>query len=131
MPNEWVEFDGETFLMRAFGASVMYRLPAASFAMSTGPANCAAAASPPSPLKPDAPAMDVIMPTGDTIRIRWLAESAIYKFPWASRKSPPGAHNCAEVAGPPSPFGAPAVLQTEELSATVLIRPSAVTWRTR
>src|SRR5262249_27669828 len=104
--------------------------PFPSRATSVGPANCADVAGPPSPLKPTTPlpATLVMMPDGEITRIRWLTESATYRFPPELRAMPSGPHNCAERAGPPSPFGAPGVRQSGDTPAIVWISPSGVTF---
>src|SRR5579863_942934 len=49
------------------------------------------------------PAKVLMMPLGDTIRMRLFKESAIYTFPAASTAIPTGRFNCAFTAGPLSP----------------------------
>ena len=47
--------------------------------------------------------MVVMVPFGDTMRMRLLVRSAIYRFPAASTATPCGLWSIALVAGPPSP----------------------------
>ena len=67
--------------------------------------SAAEVAGPPSPEKPwvPLPATVVMIPLGDTFRIRLLMVSAMKRFPEASTATPLGKLNDAEVAGPPSP----------------------------
>src|SRR5437016_592387 len=82
----------------------MYRLPASSTATPNGPFNWAPVADPLSPLKPCAPlpATVVITPL-ETVRMRLLPQSAMYRLPAASTATAVGENNCALVAGPASP----------------------------
>ena len=82
--------------------------------------NCAAVAGPPSPAKPwtPVPATVVIVPDGDTLRMRWLFESGMRKPPSPVDTTPLGMLIAAAVAGPPSP-PYPCV----PLPATVVIVP--------
>jgi hypothetical protein len=77
----------DTFRMRLLEASAKKRFPEASTAMVVGSHNDAAVAGPPSPEKPwvPLPATVVIIPPTDTFRIRLLLESAMKRFPEASR----------------------------------------------
>jgi hypothetical protein len=112
---------------RWFPESGKRMLPSGSVAMPRGAAICAAEASPPSPEKPNVPvpATVVIIPFGETRRIRWLLVSASTMLPSGSSATPCTRFSCALVAGPPSPEN-----PEEAVPATVVIRPSAVTRRT-
>ena len=70
---------GDTFRMRLLRMSAMYRLPAPSTATSYGSDSWAEVASPPSPLKPDAPlpATVLITPAAVILRMRWFPTSAM------------------------------------------------------
>ena len=49
------------------------------------------------------PATVVMIPLGETLRMRWLSVSAMNRLPAPSIARPPGSFSCALVAGPPSP----------------------------
>src|ERR1035438_3963196 len=91
--------------MRPLYVSAMYRLPAASKAMPEGLYSPALVAGPVSPLKPPVPfpATVVITPL-ETLRMRLLPESAIYRSPAESTTTPEGWFSWAPVAGPSSPL---------------------------
>ena len=84
-----------------------------------GKSNWALVAGPLSPLKPCVPfpATVVITPL-ETLRMRWLEASAMYRLPAAVHGDTVGVINCAPVAGPLSPLK-PCV----PLPATVVITP--------
>src|SRR4051812_48211415 len=99
--------------------------------------NCAALAGPPSPHGSveaghfdEVPATVLIVPVGDTRRIRAPSLSAIRSPPSAVATTPPGPSMNADVAGPPSPHGG---WTGEQLPppATVLIVPLEATRRIR
>src|SRR5665213_2281490 len=103
---------GDTFRIRSLPESAMKRLPEASTATLVGVFRDAAVARPPSPENPPqaanvhtgpVPATVVIMPPGDTFRIRLFQLSAMNRLPEASTATPSGRFNDAAVAGPPSP----------------------------
>src|SRR6266404_5481246 len=83
----------------------MKRFPEASTATAAGWHSDAEVACPPSPEKPDfpLPATVVITPFGEILRIRWLNESAMKRFPEASGTTAARLLKDAAVAGPPSP----------------------------
>jgi hypothetical protein len=87
-------------------------------------------AAPPSPLYVvlPVPAMVDIIPVEIvTLRIRWLLESEIYKFPAESRYTSKGPFNPADVAAPPSPEN-----PLDPVPANVVMMPvDAVTLRIR
>src|SRR5437667_6893 len=98
--------------------------------MPDGQVRLAFVAAPPSPAKVGLPlpATVVMIPVAAaTLRIRWLAESAMYRLPLASSAMPDGPLRLAFVAAPPSPakLGLP-------LPATVVMIPvAAATLRIR
>src|ERR1039457_1120884 len=104
----------------------MYRLPAESAATANGSESDALIAGPPSPAKVAVPlpAIVVIVPP-ETLRMRLLEESAMYRLPAESIATPSGTFSAALVADPPSPEN-PAV----PLPATVVILPPD-TFKTR
>ncbi len=123
---------GETLRMRPLLESAMKTFPLASTAMSSGPANAAFVAGPPSPNQQQPcplPAIVVINPSTPTFRMRKLEASMRYRFPAASTATLVGSFNCAVVAGPPSPENPPLPLPPPP--ATVWMIPSGETRRTR
>src|SRR6185437_9760153 len=120
-----------TLRTRLFVVSAMNRLPPESSATSVGLLRPALVAGPLSPEKPATPfpATVLMMPSGVTLRMRWLPVSAMYRLPEESTANPACAlerFKAALVAAPPSPEK-PFVL----LPATVLIAPAAVILRIR
>ena len=94
-----------TLRMRLLPESTMYRLPAVSIATSDGPLNCAAVASPLSPLDPSTPvpATVLMMPVvAVTLRMTWPLNSAMYRLPTLSTAMPYGLLIWAALASPPS-----------------------------
>jgi hypothetical protein len=112
----------DTFLMRS--TFTMKRFPEASTAILVGRArlNDAEVAGPPSPELPGVPlpATVVMIPPGDTFRIRALPKSAMKRLPEASTPTPVGRFNNAEAAGPPSPEYPPRPRPGFPLPATVV-----------
>src|ERR1039457_6435691 len=81
----------ETLRTREFQASAMYRLPAASTATPEGQYNWARVAGPLSPLKPAVPLpATVVITPFETLRMRWLYWSAMYRSPAESTATPAG-----------------------------------------
>ena len=80
-------------------------LPAPSTATPLGLFSWAAVAGPPSPLNPASPVPAAVLmtPAESTLRIRWLAVSAMKRLPAPSAATPLGNLSRAEVAGPLSP----------------------------
>src|SRR5664280_1894343 len=77
--------------------------------MPVGPNNDALVAGILAPLKQHVPfPATVVITPPDTLRMRALPESAMYRLPAESTARPPGLFNCALVAGPLSPLN-PAV----------------------
>ncbi len=69
--------------------SAMYRLPAESTATPAGPANAALVAGPLSPLKPHVPfPATVVITPFETLRMRPLSKSAMYRLPAESTATP-------------------------------------------
>ena len=95
----------ETFRIRLLSWSPMKRFPEASTEIPRGKDSDADVANPPSPENPwfPLPAMVVMMPLVETLRIRLLKVSAMKRLPEASTVTPNGRAKEAEVAGPPSP----------------------------
>src|SRR6266850_1744648 len=99
-------------------------------------------AGPPSPtvlfgipdpqFRPD-PATVVMIPSGVTLRTRWLQLSPMYSEPSGPSATPPGWLNLAWSAGPPSPENAPKLLGSGAgpLPAAVRRIPSGPIVRTR
>src|SRR5262245_12546533 len=116
----------DTRRTRKLPVSAITRPPSAVGPTAYGRLICAAVAGPPSPENPrvPVPATVVIVPLGDTRRIRELPVSAIRNPPAGSAATPLGAEIAAAVAGPPSPEN-PDV----PLPATVVIMPVADTRR--
>ena len=117
-----------TLRIRLLPLSVKRKPPSGVAATPQTPEICAAVAGPLSPLKPEfpVPATVVIIPAGETLRIRALLKSAIRKPPSAVAATAVGEWIWAAVAGPPSPLK-PAV----PVPATVVIIPAAETFRMR
>ena len=117
-----------TLRMRLLNWSPMKRLPAPSSATPLGPLKLALVAGLPSPLnlRVPLPATVVMIPEGSTLRMRWLARSAMKKLPLPSTATPLGKAKPALVAGAPSP------LKPEmPLPATVVMMPEVSTLRMR
>src|SRR5689334_5311137 len=83
-----------------------------------GVLSSALVAAPPSPRKPrtPVPATVTILPSGRTLRMRWLSASATRKPPSAVGATAMGATSRAAVAGPPSPPKPGVVPATVEMS---------------
>src|ERR1039457_7086736 len=84
----------------------MYRLPAESTATPAGKYNWALVAGPLSPSDAPPPAT-VVIPPLETLRMRLLNVSAMYRLPAGSTATPVGFNNWALVAGPLSPSDEP------------------------
>jgi hypothetical protein len=82
----------ETFRTRLLSLSEMKRLPDPSTAMPTGTESCALVAAPPSPEKPwvPLPAIVVMIPPAETLRIRLLPVSEMKRLPDPSTATPEG-----------------------------------------
>ena len=113
---------------RRLPKSAINRSPEGFTLMPWGSASDADVPGPPSPPKAEVPlpAAVVIMPLGETSRIRLLLESAMRTFPNASTATPNGKSSDANVAGPPSPEK-----PTLPLPAIVAMIPLAETFRIR
>src|ERR1017187_10719292 len=95
----------ETLRMRELRVSRMYRLSEESTATPSGWFNCALVAGPLSPLKPDDPfPATVVITPFETLRMRELPVSAMYRLPEESTATPDGPRNWAAVAEPLSPL---------------------------
>src|ERR1700733_3198296 len=92
----------EILRIRRFFESAIRRLPAASTATEAGSFSWALIAGPPLPEKQQGPpAAVVMMPSGDTLRIRFKLLSINDSVPDASTATPKG-RIAALIAGPPS-----------------------------
>src|SRR5437667_213783 len=112
-----------TLRIRWLPESAMYRLPLASSATPDGTQTLALVAAPPSPAKvlmPLPATVVMIAVAAVTLRIRWLAYSAMYRLPPASTATPTGTLRLAFVAAPPSP-----AKPKTPLPATVVMIPVA------
>src|SRR5438876_11390858 len=82
----------------------MNRFPPASTDTPVGPLNFASVAGPPSPEKPDShwPAIVLMIPLTETLRIVLRTGSAMYRLPVLSTASPHASVMWPSVAGPPA-----------------------------
>src|SRR4029453_4796333 len=104
----WITPSGVTWRMRWLPVSAMKMSPASSTTTPQGESRRAAGAAPSSP---DAPATPIpatveIVPDVFTLRMEWLAVSAIKRLPAESVGQALGGFRCAKRGAPPSP-GAP------------------------
>ena len=98
---------GSTSRTRLLRWSAMATAPSGSCATPVGKSSRACVAGPPSPEKPPrpVPATVVMIPRGDTRRMRWRSVSATRKPPSGVAATAVGNVSRASPAGPPSPVG--------------------------